>query len=416
MTVPTPIHYWKCNENGGTVARDSLGGAHLTLNRGDCWVAGKVGYAIRFDPEDGVTQASTILNTIPEPWTVACWVQRTANSVGAALFSSKNYAVKLEQYNDTHQVGVTFCGTLPDHEFEYSTPIGQWVYLVLVATNRNQINLYVDGAIKATMTTSQPFELGLTWFGSKWESFDFASMLLEEVKVWDVALTDKQVKELGNGTGAGGTDGNPGGTGGNPGGTGGTPSTGAALAGYYLVEAPNAAAILITDTGSNTVKVQMTYQEVLSWSAQIVNDSQLLLDYGATATFIVTSGSVDKITVDAHPPGYPAWTWVRNPSPLPTLFPLEGTYDCNLYSDGPDKPPTKSTITVMSKTATTFSVTDSLRGTTDGLIFANNTIAYAWQAPNGRLRTLTLTQSPDKMYGGDQVGGAPREEWTKRST
>ncbi|WP_438025732.1 LamG domain-containing protein [Sorangium sp. So ce233] len=197
MTVPTPKHYWKFDETSGTIAADSTGDAKITLDRPDCWVPGKFGNAVRFNPSGGVKLATVFQSEAAEmapPWTAAFWVQRENAPGSASLFSSNDYALKLQQYGATDEVGITIFGE-KDLSFGFGVPVGQWTHLTMVGT-ATDTKLYLNGELKATMAT--PIDLGMHWLGSTQGYEEFAVALLDEVKVFDQALTDEQVKELSN--------------------------------------------------------------------------------------------------------------------------------------------------------------------------------------------------------------------------
>jgi len=191
MSLPKPKHTWNFNEISGRTAADPVGGATIAVDS-ESFVAGKVGNALRFNPKDGARLATTTLPELPPPWTAAFWVKREADSDGATLFSSSEYALKLEQWENTHEVGFTQFGQ-GDKAFGYRAPIGEWVHLALVGTAA-ETRLYVNGRRQATLPS--PVKLGLRWLGSSGGYVEVASMILDEVKIFDEALTDAQVPEL----------------------------------------------------------------------------------------------------------------------------------------------------------------------------------------------------------------------------
>ncbi|WP_437541972.1 LamG domain-containing protein [Sorangium sp. So ce367] len=196
MTLPAPKHYWKFDETSGTTAADSAGNATVTLDRGNCWVPGKSGNAVRFDPNGGVRLATTTVSDIPPPWTAACWVKPDAAPAGsAALLSSNYYAFKLQQSNTPGEVGITQFGD-KDWSFGIAVPLDEWTYLTLVGT-ATDTTLYLNGVPKGTLPVS--INLGLDWLGSTQGYEEFAKMLLDEVEIFDVALTGDQVGQLVNG-------------------------------------------------------------------------------------------------------------------------------------------------------------------------------------------------------------------------
>jgi hypothetical protein len=199
MTLPTPKYYWNFNETSGTTAVDSVGGAVIALDRAS-WVPGKEGNAIRFNRNDGAKLATTSLSEIPPPWTIAFWVMREEDCDGAAIFSSSHYGLKLEQWENTHQVGFTKYTinniTGYDPSFDYTAPLKQWVHLALVMGTDNKLRRYVNGMGSDVREVQEPINLGLRWLGSTHGYTEFASAIFDEIQVFDQALTDEQVGEL----------------------------------------------------------------------------------------------------------------------------------------------------------------------------------------------------------------------------
>ena len=86
---------------------------------------GKVGNALRFNPDDGARLVTTTLPELAAPWTAAFWVKREADPESSSLFSSLKYALKLEQWPaKQHRVGFTPF-TRFDEPFRYVAPLGE---------------------------------------------------------------------------------------------------------------------------------------------------------------------------------------------------------------------------------------------------------------------------------------------------
>jgi len=191
MTLPAPKYYWTFNETSGTTATDSVGGAKMAIDR-ESFVPGRWGNGLRFNPQSGARLATTTLPELPPPWTATFWVKREADSEAASLFSSLKYALKLEQWEDTHAVGISRFG-VKDHQLEYRAPVGQWVHLTFVGTS-TETRLYADGRPEGRLPES--IRPGLQWIGSTQGRDELASMILGDLVVFDEALTDDQVTEL----------------------------------------------------------------------------------------------------------------------------------------------------------------------------------------------------------------------------
>ncbi|WP_437541974.1 LamG domain-containing protein [Sorangium sp. So ce367] len=297
MTVPTPAHYWKFDEDSGTTARDSVGGATISLDRAS-WVVGRSGSAVRFDPDDGVRLATTDLGEIGPSWTAAFWVYRWSASGSASLFSSLDHALKLQQWKTPEEVGITTFG-VEDRSFGVVVPLSEWTHLTLVGT-ATETRLYLNGVRKGSLPVSIP--LGLYWLGSTQGYEEFAKALFDEVKVWDQALTDDQVGEVANG---------------------GPPSpppppppitTIFPLAGTYNYVwgyQGQSFTVVISPKGENTFRVDLTsYSPAFIWSAVVVSQSQLRLTTNFGTSVLATLVAPNTINVESGNQ-LPAMVWTK---------------------------------------------------------------------------------------------------------
>jgi GH25 family lysozyme M1 (1,4-beta-N-acetylmuramidase) len=90
-------------------------------------------------------------------WAVCLWVYRqNAPGNSAALMGDSTYALKLEQYNTTREVGLTESG-VADYLFTpaYTVPLNMWTHLAFVYSNSPpKIFLYVNGSLVSDQITS----------------------------------------------------------------------------------------------------------------------------------------------------------------------------------------------------------------------------------------------------------------------
>jgi len=191
MTIPKPKHYWNFDKTSDTVAVEPYGGARIALDRAS-WVPGRVGQAIRLNPKNGARLVTTNVRDMPPPFTIAAWVMREEDSEVATLFSSNKHIIRLEQWPDLHHVGLTHAGVL-DASFGHTVPLHQWVHLALVGTAAGT-TLYVNGERQGDV--GMPTVLALRWLGSLGGFTEFTSVILDDLTIFDQALTDDQVEEL----------------------------------------------------------------------------------------------------------------------------------------------------------------------------------------------------------------------------
>jgi hypothetical protein len=84
--------YWKLDETTGTVAHDSNGSNHATLNNGPVWkpAGGKVGGALEFDGVDDYVGTPFVLNPSAGSFSVFAWVK--SGAPGQVILSQSNGA------------------------------------------------------------------------------------------------------------------------------------------------------------------------------------------------------------------------------------------------------------------------------------------------------------------------------------
>lgn len=196
-TVVAPagiVDWWAADGH----AKDISGTVTCTPLGAFSYATGKTGLAFHFD--GSTAYLTTAAADIPVPWTACMWVNReNAAGTSAALLHDGTYGLKLEQYNGTHQVGVTVLG-VGDYVFSpaYTAPIGSWVHLAFVGTSTGT-SLYVNGAFKASMTTSIPLPrayIGAAYITSSAKTVDFLSGSLDEILLYNRALSPAEIQSI----------------------------------------------------------------------------------------------------------------------------------------------------------------------------------------------------------------------------
>ncbi len=190
--VPTGLVDWWPGEGN---ARDIFGTYHGTPQNGFSYVTGKEGMAFHFDGLTGyVTNAGP---TLAAPWTVSMWVNRqNAPGSAAALMSDGTYALKLEQYNGTRQVGITQLG-VADYVYSYTVPLNTWVHLAFV-NDGSQTTLYANGVSQGSIA-AVPLPrayIGATYVGSNGKFVDFMLGSLDEIMVFNRALSAAEISTI----------------------------------------------------------------------------------------------------------------------------------------------------------------------------------------------------------------------------
>lgn len=193
-----PYAWWLLNEGTGSVAYDYSGNGHNgTLNSGVSWTsAGHLGSGAYFNA------TSLSLITINSPftlssssnWTATMWVNRWESRSASTLISGSSDALKLEQYNQSSQVGYTYYG-YTDYTMPYVTPLNTWIHLAFVGTSAG-VTLYTNGVMATSLAS--PVALNAFALGcDKYSTYsDYLDATLNDVRIYNEALTQQQISNL----------------------------------------------------------------------------------------------------------------------------------------------------------------------------------------------------------------------------
>ena len=110
----------------------------------------------------------------------------------AALLADAESALKLEQADSDRRMGFTQFG-VADYRFEYVLPANTWSHVVFVAS-ASGTQLYVDGVLVGTRP--ETVYLPLSTVGARPTGVDRMKGLLDEVTVFDRALTPLEIRQL----------------------------------------------------------------------------------------------------------------------------------------------------------------------------------------------------------------------------
>lgn len=144
-TEPVFVHMM-FDEGEGTSVTDRDGVHTGTITGSVTWVDGKYGKALSFD--EGYVDLG--IDSFAGDWTIGMWVKRGDNDrTNTALISGAEGELKLEQWKNTKQVGVSQYG-VDDWTYDYSTPADEWVHLAFVSSEGKTV-LYVNGEKQAEM-------------------------------------------------------------------------------------------------------------------------------------------------------------------------------------------------------------------------------------------------------------------------
>lgn len=198
----TGSSYWPLDEGSGVTAADQVGDDDLTLQGNTAWTTGQSGSALRFDGDGDFAQTSGPVVDTSGNFTVSAWVKLdstdgwlTALGQDAPVLST----FFLQKTGDTNRFSFSTAGGRALSTFVPEA--GRWYHLVGMRNAATQTHsLYVDGVKQSSFTqclnpeSDGPFTVGRAKFGGN--HVDFWPGAVDQVHVWDRALSDAEVHEL----------------------------------------------------------------------------------------------------------------------------------------------------------------------------------------------------------------------------
>lgn len=192
------VSYYSFDNVKDSRITDSWGSANGTLTGGTI-VEGKSGNAIQFAKEDKVEITSPV--TLTKNWTVSFWVKDAgSNETASALWDGKTFtgnqlsSTSIDVRRDSTESKMSMHVPEGFLTFNYLLEKNSWKH-VTVTSNASNLNLYIDGLLKATINWNQNVKTPLL-APSKIMGGRGFSGILDEVKVFNRTLTPDEVITL----------------------------------------------------------------------------------------------------------------------------------------------------------------------------------------------------------------------------
>ena len=196
VAASNPLHWFQLEETGALLAIDSGSAGHHGVYQNGAdqgqGQTGLVGGAVRFDGNDDTIVLGA--GHLTGPWTAEFVVKKIAQQSAGALLGDRpagvgTYALRLDQHNDTGQVGFTAFGVL-DYLLTpaASVPAGEFTHLLYVGDPATGISVYIDGWLAGTNPNYIPLPL------AEIGSYTPAYMVLDEVVIFDRALNTGTIR------------------------------------------------------------------------------------------------------------------------------------------------------------------------------------------------------------------------------
>jgi hypothetical protein len=209
---PNLLAWWTFDEGEGGTAHDASGNGNDAQLLGATWTGGRIGGALSFDGNDRVVDgdAEAYLNGL-EAVTVAMWVRFTG-----ALPTDRGFFTTHETSNDclnirydaaasnaSSLVKVYFYTTVDDPQYEGSggTQTSDWQHVAVTWISGEPMQLYLDGQLDDW--SRSPGAVGgvmancnTLWIGKG--CYDPWIGLIDDVRVYNTALSAQEIAELAN--------------------------------------------------------------------------------------------------------------------------------------------------------------------------------------------------------------------------
>src|SRR5271157_1624270 len=218
----TAVGYWKFDDGAGTQAVDSSGNGHTaTLVNGVGWVRGKIGDAV------SANAARRQYVSIPaidlsgtKAVTVTLWANRTySTSGGHVLFeATRNYTNSITGFGffpddaTCNGIQAALRGNVGYTANCYNQPSsGVWHHLAVVfdksQTGGDEVRFYVDGVLQTAnrslhaSTNTNNFGNNPIYLFSRAGATEFNSGMIDDLRIYDGALTAEQIQQIYNSAG-----------------------------------------------------------------------------------------------------------------------------------------------------------------------------------------------------------------------
>jgi len=203
------IAYWKLDEEEGNIAYNSIGDNHGVLNGEPLWqpTDGMIGGALQLDGINDYVETGFALNPAGGAFSVFAWIK--GGAPGQVIISQTDGPgtgqiwLGADPSDGKLMTGLApLAGRTPAQPLVSESVItdGEWHHVGIVVTEPGVRNLYADG-IRVAFDT-QPVELpssdGALKIGTSkdLDSTSFFSGLIDDVRIYDMALTAEQIAAL----------------------------------------------------------------------------------------------------------------------------------------------------------------------------------------------------------------------------
>jgi hypothetical protein len=214
---PYLVGWWTFDDGSGTVAKDSSGkGKDATLVGGPAWVKGKVGSgALSFDAVDDIVEVPEVpAFDMSDALTITAWIKVNNLSTYYFILDKSPSGTAPDNYPGNYEFRTNPSGNLQfghqwsqgtDYTFYDSTTqvtAGRWTHVAVTVVKAGAIKFYIDGAPagQAAQSTNWPvLNDEPLRIGGRKDGYSFFSGSIDDVRLYNRALTAGQVKTVSDG-------------------------------------------------------------------------------------------------------------------------------------------------------------------------------------------------------------------------
>jgi hypothetical protein len=197
---------WLFNEGSGDIAKDTSGNNNDgTIDKAQWTKDGKYGAALKFD---GATSSVVIKHAdilVPQDAaTVTVWAYLSkAPAAGAieSIFSKGGNHKDFDLQVESDMLIKWYVSSTPTNYNVISKtqmPLNEWVFIAATYVAKDAISLYVNGKLENTTkmaegrdASSEPIRIGISFWANR-----FWNGMLDEVRLFDTALSEADIKEM----------------------------------------------------------------------------------------------------------------------------------------------------------------------------------------------------------------------------
>ena len=204
------VAHWKLDETTGTTAYDSVGDLHGAMANMDplsVWVDGKVDGCLSFDGVDDNVALPSNLNLNSSSMTISLWFKSNADqgSFAGMVFrrTQDENATGFGFGRNINELGYHWNNRQYDWNSGLVVPNGVWLFAA-ISIEPTQATIYVSDPNRGQLLSAvNPHEVHTETFNNAaigadiyWEGGRYFNGLIDDVRIWDSALSSEEINEL----------------------------------------------------------------------------------------------------------------------------------------------------------------------------------------------------------------------------